>query len=224
MVKSYGPKRRRRFDEEADWLPPKNRPFVMKRQQRDETEPEPPLAPKTIKKTSDAEGLSQAAKTDNGFYLDPAGTLHMAGTRGSFLGPDWMENYRVYGPGLAGKLKDMYGMLEGGNWEWKDWYSTDNPFNMEDTNTYKALDQYMNDNPGEVKNFVAHSKGSSVVETWMENHLEFTGHARLYATPHIDVIGSEKCKDFLNQTRQDRHEYYTSDKFLGPSWLAKAGE
>ena len=24
--------------------------------------------------------------------------------------------------------------------------------------------------------------------------------------------------------RQDRHDYYTSDKFLGPSWLAKVGE
>ena len=82
MVKFYGPKRRRRFDEVADLLPPKNRPFVMKQPQREETkEPEPPLAPQTIKKTSDAEGLSQASKTDNGFYLDPACTLHMTGTR-----------------------------------------------------------------------------------------------------------------------------------------------
>ena len=36
-IKLYGPKRRRRVDEEADWLPPKNRPFVH-RQPTGETE------------------------------------------------------------------------------------------------------------------------------------------------------------------------------------------
>ncbi len=30
MVKFYGPQRRRRFDEDADSLPPKNRPLVLK--------------------------------------------------------------------------------------------------------------------------------------------------------------------------------------------------
>jgi hypothetical protein len=93
---------------------------------------------------------------------------------------------------------------------------------MEDTDKYKALDKYMTDNPGAVKNFSAHSKGASVVEKWMENHPEFTGHARLYGTPHIDVLGSERFKDFLNQARQDRHESYST--FWGPSWLGKAGE
>jgi hypothetical protein len=61
-----------------------------------------------------------------------------------------------------------------------------------------------------------------VVEKWMENHPEFTGHARLYGTPHIDVLGSERFKDFLNKARQDRHESYST--FWGPSWLGKAGE
>ena len=64
MVKFYGPKRRRRFDEEADWLSPKNRPFVMNRQQREETEslPEGPIpeTTKTAKKTTDSEGLRRA--------------------------------------------------------------------------------------------------------------------------------------------------------------------
>jgi hypothetical protein len=76
MVKFYGPRRRQRFDEEADWLPQKNRPFTMKRLQREEAtesllpkdadgaEGPMPETTKTIKKTSDAEGLSQASKTD----------------------------------------------------------------------------------------------------------------------------------------------------------------
>ncbi len=59
------------------------------------------------------------------------------------------------------------------------------PFNLEDTDQYKALDQYMEDNPGEVK-------------TWMENHPVFTGHARFWGKPHIDDLGSENFKDFLN--------------------------
>ena len=62
-----------------------------------------------------------------------------------------------------------------------------------------------------------------MVEKWMENHPEFTGHARLYGTPHIDVLGSERFKDFLNRARQDRHDLYTKD-FWGPSWLGKTGE
>ena len=115
MVKFYGPKRRQRFDEEADWLPQKNRPVVMKRLQREETEslPEGPIpeTTKTTKKSSDSEGLRRAYAANTGFYLDPAGTLHAAGTRGSFLGADWMENYKVYGPGLINKFGDMFGKL-----------------------------------------------------------------------------------------------------------------
>ena len=57
----------------------------------------------------------------------------------------------------------------------------------------------------------------------MENHPEFTGHERSYAAPHIDALGSEKFKDFLNQARQDRHDLYTKN-FWGPNWLGKAGE
>ena len=45
-----------------------------------------PETTKTAKKTSDSEGLSQAYRADSGFYRDPAGTLHVSGTRGGFLG------------------------------------------------------------------------------------------------------------------------------------------
>jgi hypothetical protein len=81
----------------------------------------------------------------------------------------------------------------------------------------------MKDNPSEIRKIVAHSKASSVVDRWMENHPEFTGRARLCATPHIDVIGSEKFKDYLNQTKQIRHDFYTQN-FWGPSWLGKVTE
>ncbi len=91
MVKFYGPKRGRRFDEDADWLPPKNRPFVMK-QPKAETEPKseslPPQESQGTKKTTDKEGLDRAYASDNGLFGDPAGMLHVGGTRGGFLGSD----------------------------------------------------------------------------------------------------------------------------------------
>ena len=106
-------------------------------------------------------------------------------------------------------MKDYFGLLNSGKFGFKDWVVPESqPNNIEDTKMYKALDQYMQNNPGQVDNIVAHSKAGSVVEKWMANHPEWQGHARLYGTPHIRPIGSGKFKDFLNQSRQERDDYY----------------
>ena len=211
MVQFYGPKRRKMFDEDANWLPQKNRPFVLKNPvaSRETQVPRGPtkqeVKPQPRRKTTDAKGLKTAYASESGFHVDPDRTLHMAGTRGSFVGDDWMENYKVYGPGLFNTLKDYYGLLNSGKFEFKDWFAPESqPNNIEDTKNYKALDQYMKDNPGQVDNFIAHSKAGSVVEKWTASRPEWQGHARLYGTPHIDPIGSEKFKDFLNQSKQER--------------------
>ncbi len=91
----------------------------------------------------------------------------------------------------------MYGKLDSGRLDAKDWFITGDLFKIEDAQLCTTLDQCIQDNPGQVSNFVAHSKGSCLVDKWAE---KFTRRARLYATPHIDVIGSEKLKDYLNQT------------------------
>ena len=58
----------------------------------------------------------------------------MAGTRGSFVGEDWMENYKVYGPSLFNMLKDYYGLLDSGKFEFKDWFAPESqPNSIEDT-------------------------------------------------------------------------------------------
>ena len=114
MIKFYGPKRRKKFDEEADWLPPKNKLFVLK-QPTVETESlsEPKQEPnQEAKNTTDKEGLDQAYASANSLHRDAQGTLHVAGTRGGFLDSDWMENCKIYGPGLVNKLGDMYGKLD----------------------------------------------------------------------------------------------------------------
>ena len=224
MITNNMRRKRRQFDEDADWLPQKDRLFVLKQPPPPPPPPPPPLPPIPEQKTrtTDKEGLDRAHKTDNGFYRDPEGTLHVAGTRGGLLESDWIENYKVYGPGLVSKLGDMLGKLESGKVGLSDWINTGQTFDIESTVQYKALDKYMKDNPNEVKNFTAHSKGASVVETWMQNNPSFAGYARFYGKPHIDVLGSEKFKDFLNQAREDRHEMYST--FWGPNWLANAGE
>ena len=86
---------------------------------------------------------------------------------------------------------------------------------------YQALDQYMKDNLGQVGNFAAHTKAEAVVERWMQNKLERQGHARLYGTPHVDPLGSESFKDFLNQSRQERDDHYKDSNFLarGANWV-----
>ena len=97
MIKFYGPKRRKKFDEEADWLPQKNKLFVLE-QPIVQTEPqsEPQQEPKQeAKKPTDKEGLDQAYASADSLYRDAQGTLHVAGTRGGFLDSDWMENYKI---------------------------------------------------------------------------------------------------------------------------------
>ncbi len=50
MVKFYEPKRRRKFDEDEDWLPQKNRPLVLK-QPKAEAEPKSESLPEGHKPT-----------------------------------------------------------------------------------------------------------------------------------------------------------------------------
>ena len=96
MIKNFGPKKRRKFDMDADWLPRKNRPFVLKGSQPDQQpkqdEPLPEAKPESRGKATNAKGLKTAYASESGVYRDPDKTLHMAGTRGSFVGEGWMEN------------------------------------------------------------------------------------------------------------------------------------
>ena len=105
-------------------------------------------------------------------------------------------------------MTGYYGLLNSDKFEFKDWFVPETqPNNVEDTKIYKAQDHYVQNHPGEVDNFVAHSKAGSVVEEWMANRPEWQGPARLYGTLHIDPLGSEKFKD--SSTNRDRKETIT---------------
>ena len=137
MIKNYVHKKRPKFDMDADWLPQKNKQFVMKGSDQQPHEPTPGAKPtpdaKPMGKTTDAKGLKTAYASESGFYRDPDKTLHMAGTRGSFVGEDWMENYKAYGPSLFNTMKDYYGLLNSGKFEFKDWFAPKSQPNNIDT-------------------------------------------------------------------------------------------
>ena len=113
--------KKKRFEEEGDEvLPAKNRTFTMKGQSEedpvkpDNPRPSPPPKPLPPSRTTDADGLQRAYDSPTNLYLDPEGTLHVSGTKGGFLGKEWVENYRYFGPGLVSKLGSMFGeMLSG---------------------------------------------------------------------------------------------------------------
>ena len=158
MIKHfYGPKKRRKFDIDAEWLPQKNRQFALKGSVDPPQEPAQPQVPPqpetptptTENKTTDDQGLKTAYKAESGFYRDADRALHMAGTRGSVIGEDWMDNCKACGPNLFNTMNDYYGLLNSGKFGFKDWFAPESqPNNIEDAKMYKALDQYTQNNTG----------------------------------------------------------------------------
>ena len=125
MVKFY--KRKKRFDEDADWIPQKGREFKMKTgtepkgkqtdkpgpgpepedkqtdkpepppQPQPQPQPQPANTPQNAQKLyTDAEGLDMAYADSSNMFLDSQGTLFVAGTKGNFLGQEWIENYKQW--------------------------------------------------------------------------------------------------------------------------------
>ena len=154
--------------------------------------------------TTDAEGLASAYASSSDLFLDPQGTLHVSGTKGSLIGADWIENYMTMGEPLVENIL-------GGSAKYR----------LQDNEMYKQVDDFHKAHPGEVKNMVGHSKGAAVIDVWMKDHPEWTGKARLYGTPYEDVLGKEEWKDRLNTFNTVRKAEYEADPWKNPieKWL-----
>jgi hypothetical protein len=151
-----------------------------------------------------AYGLDAAYASPNGLHLDGAGTLFVAGSRGSLLGRDWRENYLTMGIPL---LAQSVGIPM--------------PYAIHTNDRYLELEQYMKDHGGEVKNMVGHSKGSAVIDVWKKNNPDFAGKARLYSTPYADPMGREYLKDVQNEYQGaiDRKREMQSYRNPAEEWL-----
>ena len=160
--------------------------------------------PKYIKDTTDAEGLDRAYASDTNLYLDPKGTLHVAGSKGSLISTDWIDNYTKMGIPLVEKMLGLPANYQ-----------------LEQTTRYKQLDKFMENNPDKVKNLTGHSLGGAVVSTWMKNHPEFDGKARVYGTPYEDVLGKEAYKKQLDTFNLVRNMNYENNPWANPvdKWL-----
>jgi hypothetical protein len=91
-------------------------------------------------------------------------------------------------------------------------------FDITQEDRYKEVDAFMKANPGKVKNMVGHSKGAAVIDNWIRNNPEWKGQSRLYSTPYDDILGREKMKDWLNDSRKERAELVKD-----MPWIFKAG-
>lgn len=131
-------------------------------------------APKNAPVTDEA-GLDKAYSSDSNLFLDDKGTLFVAGTKGGFTGQEWLENYAVFGPPLVANALGIKA-----------------PYPVEKHERYSQVENFVEEHPGQVKNMVGHSKGGAVVHRYMQNHPEFKGSSRLYATPYEDVLGTER--------------------------------
>ena len=142
----------------------------------------------------DEAGLDAAYASPSGLHLDGAGTLFVAGSRGSLVGKDWRENYATIGLPLIAQSVGI-----------------PLPYNIESNQRYQTLEQFMRDHRGQVKNMVGHSKGAAVVDVWKKNNADFAGKARIYSTPYADPLGREYLKDAQNEYQGaiDRNQHVT---------------
>ena len=157
-----------------------------------------------MKTETDESGLDKAYASPTNLHSDDEGTLYVSGTKGGLADKEWMENYQSFGIPLVETIlgRDLLAPTT---------------YDVTQMDRYKQLDQFIKDNPDKVKNLVGHSKGSAVIDQWIKHNPDFNGKARLYSTPYDDPFGSERIKDWLNDSRKQRHDY-----FKNKSWIEKA--
>ena len=158
----------------------------------------------TAPQLSDEAGLDAAYASPSGLYLDGAGTLFVAGTRGGLLSGEWRENYATMGIPLVARALGLNAR-----------------YNIEDNKRYQAVEQFLRDHPGAVKNMVGHSKAAAVIDVFKKNHPEFAGKARLYSTPFEDPLAKEGLKDAVDKYKEVRGVQREMQTFRNPAeeWL-----
>ena len=87
---------------------------------------------------TDEKGLDNAYASEGNLHLDDKGTLFVAGTKGGFTGPEWIENYVTMGVPLVANALGARGT----------------PYAIEGNKRYDEIDAFMKEHPGEVKNLV----------------------------------------------------------------------
>ena len=168
VMKYYG--RKKRFDEDADWVPSKGRLFTLKtgHTQQDEPYHLPLWNPKVGRdlsfalkgpKLSNAELMEKAYEAPGSIYIY-GDTRAIAGTKGlPFLSKDWMQNFKYLGiPWITGEKVE-----------------TEKTDRFQDNERARAAAPY-------TKKTIGHSLGGSVAIAERQKYGDATG--TMYSTPY----------------------------------------
>jgi len=193
MVKVTKLKRRRLFDEDADWTPAKGRVFTMKKGRREEeTEAEKPeqdmssaLKGETI---TDKEGLERAYQQGDSYAY--GNTLDIAG---SHTARDWFDDVTKIPKwqNVPGGLNPVTDFMNSGFG--KKLLGTGDLRNAE---RYQAAEKALKANPN-IQRVIGHSLGGSVALELQKNHPGL--ESRTYGAPVWNPIGGDaKAERYRN--------------------------
>jgi len=177
MVKLYGPKRRKIFDDDADWLPPRNRKFVLKNPVAQTRAPEAPEAKKEAAPALPPKGVP-GTKESNGQAVGVPPTDKQGLERAYAQGDTYIWGDTLY---IAGSHTPQ------------DWFDdlTKVPFwgDLRGAERYQAAEKALKENPN-VKRVVGHSLGGSVALELQKNYKGL--ESRTYGAPVWDPFGEDR--------------------------------
>ena len=127
------------------------------------------------KPISDADGLDKAYKSPNSTFT-VGDTLYIAGTKGNFIGGDWLQNYRYIGLPFV----------------------TGDRVRVRNTERYKQGHSIKRQYP-EGKSVVGHSLGGAVALELKKEYPDLTGC--IYGTPYYDQFGFYGKTDGITRYR-----------------------
>ena len=181
-------KRRKLFDEDADWIPPKGRAFKMKtKMQKEETneEPKEETEQKQDKIKTDAEGMDRAYAQG-----DVYGEGNKEYVAGSHTARDWFDDFtkipqwQYVPPGLFDSVDLMNsapGRLIFGTGD------------LRQSERYKRARDYLVAHP-EVTFLDGHSLGGAVVLQLQKDYPERNLKTFTQGAPVLDLLGTQKAE------------------------------
>ena len=182
MVKFYGPKRRKIFDDDADWLLPRNRKFVLKNPVAQTRAPEA-VKPKIETIKNDAEGLSRAY--DQGDVFGQDDKMFIAG---SHTARDWFDDVTKI-PQWQKVPAGINPVIDVMNTWWGRWiFGTGD---LRQSERYQKTSECLSSHP-EVKVVEGHSLGGAVALQLEKDFPQRIAKTVTYGAPVWDPFGRQK--------------------------------
>ena len=182
--------RKRWYDNQADWVPPKGRQFELKQPRHGASPQMNEAVPQKEKRIrTDAEGMENAYK--QGDVWSQGDTMYVAG---SHTARDWFDDvtkiptWQNVPRGLNGFIDMMNSPLG------KAFYGTGD---LRQAERYQKAEAYLNAHP-EIKQLQGDSLGGAVVIQLAKSHPERNLQTVTYNAPVWDPLGTQKRQDEMD--------------------------